>query len=153
MSDSISTPMVKGVEALALAIWRFEGNSFQCRNYRNANPGNLRESPLEAGVDGQGYAYFPNVTAGYLALLRDLYEKFSGKSGTHLTPRSTIYDLLSVYAPVTDGNYPVHYSQFVAGFMGAWRGLSKGPQTPLGEIWTPEQGLPWDSQLNSYLKI
>jgi hypothetical protein len=144
---------MNGLDAVAIGITRFEGSVLENRNYRNSNPGNLRHSPLAGKIDDSGYAVFPNITAGYLGLLRDLRMKFLGKSNHGLSPDSTVLDLMDTYAPTRDGNNPNVYAAYLSGFLTHWRLMPKLGRTPLRDIWTPEDGDPWDSRLNSYLKI
>jgi hypothetical protein len=144
---------VNGIDALAVGIIRFEGQTLANRNYRNSNPGNLRNSPLAGRIDDSGYAVFQNISTGYLALVRDLVLKFQGKSSHGIAPDSTLLDLIHTYAPGADGNNPNIYTSFLVGFLQHWRQLPKLGMTPLRDIWTPEEGYPWDSRLNSYLNI
>ncbi len=102
------------LDVMALAISEYEGSSMKDRNYRNNNPGNLRDSPMRLGKDEQGYCIFANFTTGYLALLRELRFKFSGKTSTRITSDSSLLDFFLVYAPSADGNYPMLYASFVA---------------------------------------
>lgn len=144
---------MNGLDAVAIGITRFEGQTLSNRNYRNSNPGNLRRSRLTALQDDAGYCVFGSIMRGYLALLLDLRAKFDGNNDHGLTPDSTLFDLMSTYAPRFDKNDPQVYASYLAGFLQHWRMLPKLSKTPLREIWTPEDGMPWDSQLSQYLSI
>jgi hypothetical protein len=108
------------IEALADCIMQFEGwkqpNQIAfprgSTSWRNRNPGNLRASSLQTGVDDKGYATFSSLTIGWGALIRDLQAKFNGSHG--LTPTSTLHDLFSIYAPSLDQNDPQQYSRQIA---------------------------------------
>lgn len=143
---------MNGLDAMAQAITRFEGNNLDALNFRNNNPGNLRRSALSSSYDSRGYCVFTNFTAGYLALLKELRFKFTGQTQTGITPESTLYDFFKVYAPLADNNFPLRYAQFVLGIIHPVCELSKGVDSPLREIWTPEKGQAWDFPLNQYLK-
>lgn len=67
-------------------------------SYRHHNPGNLRHSIFEIG-NKNGFAYFENDTIGLCALYYDLAQKARGNTVTKLGPKSTIKELLEVYAP------------------------------------------------------
>src|ERR1017187_8943330 len=100
---------MNGIDAVAAGIIRFEGQTLANRNYRNSKPGNLRNSPLAERIDDSGYAVFPDLATGYLALVRDLVFKFEGKSLHGLSSDSTLLDLMNTYAPSADANYPNIY--------------------------------------------
>jgi hypothetical protein len=144
---------MNGLDAVALGIMRFEGGQLQDRNMRNCNPGNLRASALTDKKDSAGYCVFPNMSTGYLALLRELRFKFTGQSSTGITPDSTLLAFFDKYAPAEDSNDPLKYAGFIAQFIAPVKGLQFGVSTRLSEIWTPEDGLPWDSQLSKFLSL
>ena len=99
------------IEALADAIMQYEGWHLDSRSWRNRNPGNLRPYALPQPKDADGYRVFNSFAEGWTALLFDLEAKFNGSHG--LTPQSTIFDLMSVYAPAGDSNAPKRYAGFV----------------------------------------
>lgn len=144
---------MNGLDAVAVGITRFEGSTLANRNYRNSNPGNLRNSPLAERIDDSGYAVFPNIATGHLALVRDLALKFQGKTHHGLTLDSTLIDLMNTYAPGADGNSPGVYTAYLIGFLQHWKLLPKLGRTSLREVWTPEDGYPWDSRLTLFLKL
>jgi hypothetical protein len=129
---------MNGLDALATAImWREGEPGFRppARNFRNLNPGNLREAagPRDAG----GFAIFDDFVTGYSRLIHDLAGKFSGANSHGLGQTSTLLDLMKVYAPAEDSNNPNSYAAFVA----AWISLALGKPitlaSPLSAIWTP----------------
>lgn len=73
----------------------------------NNNPGNLR------GTDGQ-FIKFGAPIEGQAALYNDLTAKMTGKSKTGLSPKSTLFDFASKYAPKEDGNDPASYAANIA---------------------------------------
>jgi hypothetical protein len=102
-------PMItKNLLKLANAMAEFEGWNYpglpgpQKENgspsWRNHNPGNLRSSPFAIGTK-DNFAVFINDDVGFQALVWDLWKKCRGETSTGLTPNSTIYDLIKVYAP------------------------------------------------------
>lgn len=70
---------------------------------RNNNPGNLSSSPFAIGNRGR-FAYFINEEIGWFALYYDLWKKCLGQTATNLSPKSTLGDLIAVYAPPTENN-------------------------------------------------
>lgn len=110
----MSVPLL---EAIADAIYEFEGNNPQNLAYRNRNPGNLRDSVWTHKTDAKGYCVFETFIAGYSALLMDLHLKVSGANRHGLGPDSNLLEIFSVYAPKSDRNDPLHYAQFVAGWL------------------------------------
>lgn len=106
--------MVTPLEAFADAIMTYEGWRPGSRSYRNRNPGNLRSSPLATSTDGAGYAIFPSLSVGYMALCQDISDKAEGKTATGLGPSSNLLDFFNVYAPSGDANTPIQYAYFVA---------------------------------------
>jgi hypothetical protein len=107
----VSIPLL---DALALAIFAYEGSIPGQRAYRNCNPGNLRSSAAAIGMDEKGYCIFGSFVAGFNALLADLTAKVSGRNTHGLGPDSTLEDLFRVYAPSADNNDPERYATFVA---------------------------------------
>lgn len=113
--------MIDPIEALADCIMQFEGwkppgsvtgGVKGSTSWRNRNPGNLRSSSLQTGVDDKGYAIFDSLTIGWGALIRDLQSKFNGSH--NLTPQSTLTNLFDIYAPALDQNDPQQYSRTIA---------------------------------------
>lgn len=81
-----------------------EKNGFKgSRSYRNHNPGNLRSSPFAHSTDG-GYAVFANDFVGFNALQWDLLQKSRGNTVTGLNGKSTLRELIYVWAPPSDSN-------------------------------------------------
>lgn len=87
------------------------------RSWRNHNPGNLRNSPFQNGQDG-GYATFEDECTGFAALITDIYEKCVGDTSTGLNERSTLAELIEVYAPRADGNNTDAYIEDVVKLTG-----------------------------------
>lgn len=108
---------IRVIDAIALAIFKFEGDKPGDRAYRNCNPGNLRATGNGESHDAQGYRTFPLFVAGYRALMLDLECKISGHNVHELGPESTLLDLFRVYAPSDDHNAPANYSRFVADWL------------------------------------
>ncbi len=106
---------VRLVDAMAQAIYVFEGNGPKSRAYRNNNPGNLRLPPVTGRpVDDDGYRIFPSFVDGYNALVADITSKITGNNSYGLNADSSIDDFFSVYAPERDSNDPYRYADFVA---------------------------------------
>ena len=97
------------------------------RSYRNHNPGNLRSSPFESGRRG-GFSFFRNDFVGWMAFHWDLMQKARGNTVTGLNRKSTIEQLIKVWAPASDGNDPRRYIDFVEKRSGLKR------TTTLGQI-------------------
>jgi hypothetical protein len=108
------------IERLMIAIGEYEGwyerGSKQFPNgsmsYRNHNPGNLRASPF-ASSSVDGYAVFRNDFIGWMALHWDLMQKARGNTVTGLGPKSTLRELIYIYAPPKDNNNSEKYLNFV----------------------------------------
>ena len=105
------------LEAIADAIYLYEGNKARDRAYRNRNPGNLRPTDASQPRDGAGYRVFPYFTVGYNALLHDLGSKVTGLNRSGLNFDSSLEDLFNVYAPSADHNAPEKYTDFVASWL------------------------------------
>lgn len=103
----MSVPLI---EALADAIYRYEGDGPGMRANRNRNPGNLRPESADQARDSDGYRVFTNFVLGYNALLHDLACKIVGQNTHGLTMDSSLWDLFKVYAPAGDGNAPEAYT-------------------------------------------
>jgi hypothetical protein len=111
----------KNLTSLANAIAEYEGwspdsaTSGPTKNgslsYRNHNPGNLRSSIFQIG-ERNGFAYFYNDQTGFFALTYDLMQKAKGNTRTGLGPKSTIEDLMNIYAPKIENNTE-QYIQFI----------------------------------------
>jgi hypothetical protein len=95
---------------------------------RNNNPGNLR------GPDGN-FQQFPDMQTGFQAMMSDLQAKQTGNTKTGLNGNSTLQQMISVYAPTSDGNDPTSYANIVAKTLGVT------PQTPIGQIDTKQLAL------------
>lgn len=114
---------VELLDALAQAIWYYEGHHPGDRNMRNNNPGNLRNpTGGDHPADPEGYLIFESFTAGYQALLMDLQAKITGQNRHGLDQNSDLEEFFSVYAPSHDHNQPKIY----AGFVAHWLGLTYG---------------------------
>lgn len=108
------------IERLINAITEFEGwftighpeYPLGSRSFRHHNPGNLRASPFSSGTK-DGYAVFKNDELGRLALHFDILQKSKGNTGTGLNAKSTLRQLIFVYAPSADKNQPEKYLEFV----------------------------------------
>lgn len=123
------------IEALMLAIASHEGweppasgdTSGGSRAYRNHNPGNLRASPF-AWSTVDGFAVFRSDFVGFMALHWDLMQKARGNTVTGLDERSSIRQLIYVWAPPSDNNDTEAYVRSVVEKMGV------SASTTLGEI-------------------
>jgi hypothetical protein len=106
---------VRFIDAMARAIYAYEGDRPNQRAYRNNNPGNLRAVPgSEAETDDQGFVIRDSFLSGYLDLWNDIHGKITGNNTHGLTERSCLVDFFKVYAPLEDNNQPRQYAQFVA---------------------------------------
>jgi hypothetical protein len=105
------------LEAIADAIYLYEGNKARDRAYRNRNPGNLRPTAPDQPIDDAGYRVFPSFVQGYNALLHDLASKAMGSNKSGLSFDSSLVDLFLVYAPAADHNAPKKYAEFVASWL------------------------------------
>ena len=94
---------------------------------RNNNPGNLRLSATQTGTSG-GFSTFSSMEDGFNALKADLLAKQTGKSKTGINGDSTLAQMLSVYAPTSDGNNPLAYAAAVA------KELGVTPDTKIGTL-------------------
>lgn len=106
------------LDNLCLSIRDYEGAPGD-RNYRNNNPGNCRYSSIgylpiygHVGKDAKNFAIFNDMATGMLYLHNLIKEKVA-KSTNH-----SIYHFMQSYAPVTDGNDPLKYAQFIATRLG-----------------------------------
>lgn len=97
------------------------------RSYRNHNPGNLRSSPFQAGTD-DNFAFFENDNIGWFAFFWDLFQKSRGNTKTGLNGKSTLKQLIYVWAPPSDNNNTENYLAFVVKKSGL------APETTLAEI-------------------
>lgn len=112
--------MNEKVERLIYAIAKHEGwtpsgvgsTPGGSRAYRNHNPGNLRWSPFQVAEDG-GFAVFRSDIVGLMALQWDLMQKARGNTVTGLNGKSTLRQLIFVYAPPGDNNNSEAYLQQV----------------------------------------
>lgn len=71
--------------------------------YRHNNPGNLRYSSFQAGQKN-GFAYFFNEDIGWMALMYDIWKKCNGNTSTKLGPKSTLADLITIWAPPSEND-------------------------------------------------
>ena len=85
-------------------------------SFRNNNPGNLMASPWAIGNRGR-FAYFYSEEIGFMALLWDLYQKCTGNTVTGLSGKSTLEQLMTVYAPPAENNTGA-YITFIEGRTG-----------------------------------
>lgn len=85
------------------------------RSYRNHNPLNLRASPHAIHIL-DGYAVFLTDIDGWAAARWDITQKATGNTRTGLGPKSTIVDLIRIWAPPGDSNDTQWYiSQVLTG--------------------------------------
>lgn len=89
----------------------------QNRPDRNNNPGNIRAWDQWYGVDSGGFTIFASPTDGFNAMVKDVTAKLTGQS-KYSSKINTFKDLVSVYAPSTDGNDPTNYANVVAKQLG-----------------------------------
>ena len=82
-----------------------EGWAPGSRSWRNSNPGNLRSSRLTDQSD-DGFAVFPDFSVGWAALELDLWLKCSGRSTSGVTPKTSLYEFVKIYAcPATENEH------------------------------------------------
>jgi len=115
------------INDIALAIKEFEGWYPGSRSFRNKNPGNLRFSKytqsLEAiGKDEKNFCIFKCEEIGFGALCQLLTDAFNGLLIPYKKCK-TLLDFFKVYAPSSDGNYPLKYVAFVSKKMGIDSGV------------------------------
>jgi len=122
---------VPRLEALADAIMHHEGWFPGSRSYDNRNPGNLMGSFLVGDRREYSYRIFGSLVEGYLALLRDLGDKVSGRTSTGLNTTSTLGDLISVWAPASAGNDVDAYVKDVSEWCTKALGVEVNADTPL----------------------
>jgi hypothetical protein len=104
------------LERLMLAIAEQEGwtnsienpNLIGSRSWRNKNPGNLRSSPFAAGTRDR-FAVFNTEALGWEALRWDILQKAKGNTVTGLNGKSTLSQLIHVWAPPSDNNDSLAY--------------------------------------------
>ena len=133
--------MIDSIEALSDCIQRFEGwfpPSKQwpegSNSWRNRNPGNLRPYLPTQQKDIRGYRVFNRVSDGQIALFDDLSKKINGITEHRLTPKSTLHDLFSIYAPPLDNNNPTQYSAQIANWLTDIYKVNVFPATTLADI-------------------
>ena len=122
------------LDAMALAIFDYEGSHPHDRNHRNNNPGNLRLTGNGYPRDVGGYTIFPTFTEGYVALIQDIRAKIWGDNDHGLNMDSTLEDFFKVYAPSSDANNPLRYAWDVARWLGAAYFKSFHPQDTFAYI-------------------
>lgn len=108
---------MKTIKDFALAIQKLEGYKPGSLGWRNNNPGNLRWSPFQAGQSG-GFSYFNSYEQGFKALMWDIEQKCRGNTRSGLGPKSTLYQFACIWAPASDNNNPLKYSQDLASILG-----------------------------------
>jgi hypothetical protein len=81
------------LEAIADAIYRFNGASPYDPAYRNRNPGLLRRPTKSYAYDSNGYCVFGSFVEGYNALLHDLATKIFHPGTASLNFDSRLLDL------------------------------------------------------------
>lgn len=92
------------------------------RSWRNSNPGNIRYGNLvrdvlgATGKDKDNFAVFKDYPAGLAALVKflELAQAPVGQGLRSYDPEMTLYEFCKVYAPSSDGNYPLRYARHVA---------------------------------------
>lgn len=113
-------------DALVQGISRFEG-FFTPGSVaqRNNNPGNLRSGPGQIGTDAAGYAIFPDVATGQMALANQIDLNISRGltlnqffAGQRDASGNVVPGGYPGYAPSADSNNPAHYAATVAGWIG-----------------------------------
>jgi len=112
------------IDSWCHAIQDEEGYIAPCAQYptgtpawRNKNPGNLEfANQLNAVADGR-FACFRTYSDGYNALRSMLIRMCTGQMSLY-SPSMTLLQVCEVYAPSSDGNDPVQYSDSVGKFMG-----------------------------------
>jgi hypothetical protein len=86
------------LEAIADAIYRFNGAGATCVAYRNRNPGLLRRPTKSYAYDSNGDCVFESFVEGYNALLHDLESKIFHRGSPPLNFHSPLRDLLVLHA-------------------------------------------------------
>lgn len=115
------------------------GSSINQLAYQNNNPGNLRFAGQKGASQGTGgFAKFDSPQAGFDAMVADVTAKMTGNSeapitegpniNKKITPDSTLFEMISAYAPRKDGNDPVEYANFVA------KQLGVTPETKVSQL-------------------
>lgn len=127
---------MNALEAVADAIMAFEGWKPGSTSYRNRNPGNLEGGEK---VDARNYDVFPTFVEGYQALLNELTSKFSGNNRHGIGPKSTLSQLMNIYAPPSDDNPTTAYCVFVASWVTRALGRTVASTTTLEDIWQANQ--------------
>jgi hypothetical protein len=99
------------VQTISATIQRVEGYYPGTLAYTNNNPGNLRYvGQLGATAGAGGFARFPSYDAGMEALGNQL-QIYAGRG-------MTIQEMMSIYAPASDGNDPGSYARRIADTLG-----------------------------------
>lgn len=94
-----------------------DNNFLGSASYRRQNPLNLRSSPLAIGTE-KGFCVFSSTEEGFAAACLDIIQKARGNTSTGLNGKSTISDLIHVWAPESDGNDPIAYLKDVLTYTG-----------------------------------
>jgi hypothetical protein len=106
------------LDAMAQAIYYYEGHQPQDLNHLNNNPGNLRVSDQAQAQDAKHYRIFDSFIEGYTELRNDIRDKITGNNAHGLNTASSLQQFFSIFAPSSDHNDPLRYAQFVAHWLG-----------------------------------
>lgn len=113
------------------AVAKFEGGGPGRNNIGNIRcPGNNTTiwNHLSTGETG-GFCNFPDRATGLYALREFYYHVCTSQSNTYNTlghqhfnikksENLTLYQVIQIYAPKSDGNDPLHYATTIAGWIG-----------------------------------
>lgn len=114
------------VDSLASAITNQEGYFPGSVAFRNNNPGNLIYVGQSGAVAGDGgFARFPTPEAGAAALRSQISLDLTRGTDAAGRPTTTIAELISSWAPASDGNDTASYIANVSAALGI------DPDTPL----------------------
>jgi len=116
----------KGAKLLLSAQAQNEGFFPGSKSYRTNNPGNV-------GNTGTGTKTFPTLEAGIQAQWNKVLKGAFNGTSQYYKPTDTLLQYLSNYAPVSDGNNPPQYANFVVGYFKK-QGVTITPNTTLAEI-------------------
>jgi len=125
------------LEWLAQAIADHEGWYPGSHSYRTRNPGNMRLMGPEHPTDSRGFTIFPTLDQGWFALKMDLFSKCCGRTQTHLTPSSTLADLVHAWAPASDHNNDEAYLNALCLSLTQNLGVTVGPAATLAWFLVP----------------
>lgn len=120
------------VSAIASAIQTQEGYSPGTLAYTNNNPGNLRFVGQPGATQGAGgFAQFSSYSAGLAALNNQITLDAVRGSDAAGRPINTMSDLISSWAPASDGNNTAAYIASVSAATGY------DPNAPLSSLGSP----------------